>query len=451
MAEEMIARVEEPDGAPRIAVLDILRGLAILGILFMNINDMGASFRAGSDIRHFGWTVIDQQVWWVREVFANGTARCLLEMLFGAGMVILTERAAETAGKWGVMRRYYWRNIVLFAFGMAHMFLLLWGGDILHTYAIAALLVFFARNLRPRWLIMLGLVMATLQFGGGSYMFYADGQRRVQVAAAEAKVATQQPLTKDEQALLKKVTDGKARRAKGKAEQQAEIAKEDADRSSTTQRWVTEQINMSAERFFSFGEIFGIWEAASLMLIGAALFKLGILQGRRTWLYYLGLTVIAYAIGGTARFIGAGEQMRFDDLPKTIWVTNEIARIAMTLGHLALVNLLAKMALGRWLLKPFVAAGRTALTIYVLQTLICLWLLYPPFALGLYGEGGWAVLMATAVAINLVLLVLANWWIKHFSIAPVEWAWRSIVEFRLLPWRAKPREASPPPVTIATT
>ncbi|WP_066796150.1 DUF418 domain-containing protein [Sphingomonas soli] len=434
---DMIARADEPDGAPRIAVLDILRGLAILGILFMNINDMGASFRAGSDIRHFGWTLVDQQVWWVREVFANGTARCLLEMLFGAGMVILTERGAQKAGKWTVMRRYYVRNLVLFAFGMAHMFLLLWGGDILHTYAIAALLVFFARNLRPRWLITMGLVMALLQLGGGGYMLYADGQKREQIAAVEAKVAAHQALTKDEQALLTKKAESQAKRAKAQAEHKAELAREDADRSSTTERWVAEQTRMSAERFFGLGEVFAIWEAASVMLIGAALFKLGILQGRRSWYFYLGLGVVAYAIGGTARFVGANEMMRFDDLPKTIWATQEVARIAMTLGHVALVNLLVKSAAGAWLMRPFVAAGRTALTIYVLQTLICLWVLYPPFALGLYGQSGWAAMMATAVGINLALLLLANWWINRFTIAPIEWLWRSIVDWRFLPWRAK--------------
>ena len=448
MAEEVIARADEPDGAPRIAVLDILRGLAILGILFMNINDMGASFRAGNDIRHFGWTQIDQVAWWLREVFANGTARCLLEMLFGAGMVILTERAARTADKWAVMRRYYVRNLVLLVFGLLHMFLLLWGGDILHTYALAALVVFWARNWRPRWLITAGLVMAMLQLGAGGYFgYYSSVHQQAQIAAAQAKVAAHQPVTKVEKDLLTKDAENKVKRAKRDAENKAELAKEDADRSTTTVRWVNEQVRMSAERLFGFGEIFAVWESASLMLIGAALFKLGILQGRRSWGFYWVFTLASYAIGGSLRVIGAFEQMQFDNAPKTIWATQEIARQAMTLGHVGLVNLMVMTVLGAKLLQPLVAAGRTALTIYVLQTIICLWILYPPFAFGLYGESGWAALMATAVGINLVLLVLANWWLRYFTIAPVEWAWRSIVEERMLPWRAKP-EAQRPLVPI---
>jgi uncharacterized protein len=442
MNQDTIARADEPDGAPRIAVLDILRGIAILGILFMNINDMGASFRAGGEIRHFGWTPIDQIVWAVREVLANGTARCLLEMLFGAGMVILTERAAQSAGKWVVMKRYYVRNLVLWVFGLVHVFVLMWGGDILHTYAIAALVVFWLRNLRPRWLISIGLIMALLQLGlGGYFGVYSTAQQQAQVAQIEAKRAAHQPLTKADNEALARAAKSKARRDKQRAERAAEIAREDKDRSGTAATWFAEQIRMSAERLFGFGEIFAIWEAASVMLIGAALFKLGILQGQRSFRFYLRMTMLSYAIGGGARVVGAIEQMRFDDAPQTIWATQELARQAMTLGHVGLVNLLVMTVVGAKLLRPFVAAGRTALSIYVLQTLICLWVLYPPFALGLYGQSGWAAMMATAVVINLALLVLANWWVKRFSIAPVEWGWRSLVEWRRLPWRQPQRIA----------
>lgn len=118
----------------------------------------------------------------------------------------------------------------------------------------------------------------------------------------------------------------------------------------------------------------------------------------------------------------------------------------MTLGHIGLVSLLLKSAGGARLLAPFKAAGRTALTIYIGQTLICLWLLYPPFALGLYGKTGWAGLMATAFAVDALLLYAANIWVRHYRIAPVEWAWRSLVEWRRLPIRKRPAVARPEPI-----
>ncbi|WP_447412438.1 hypothetical protein, partial [Clostridium perfringens] len=84
---------------------------------------------SGGDVRHLGWTPADQIAWLLREVLADGTARCLLEMLFGAGMLILTDRIARGAeGRWAVLRRYGWRNLVLWVFGIAHMFVLMWPG-----------------------------------------------------------------------------------------------------------------------------------------------------------------------------------------------------------------------------------------------------------------------------------------------------------------------------------
>lgn len=436
----------EPDGAPRLAVLDILRGIAILGILFMNINDMGASLWASfDDVRHLGWGQGDQIAWWLREIFANGTARCLLEMLFGAGMVILTSRVADGVSGWRIMGRYYMRNIVLFLFGCVHIFILLWPGDILHTYGLAALVAFLFRRLRPGWLIAIGLSLALLQLGGGSYGYYQASTVPAQVAQIEAKQAAGAALTAADKKLLKDNVDRKARRAKNKAESKADIAAEDKARSAATgdfMSWAGAAWAVIIKLESQFLEIAFVWEAAGTMLIGAALFKMGILQGKRSPRFYGWLTFIAYAIGLSMRAVGAYEQTLFiDGVPKTIWATQEIARILTTLGHIGLVNLLVMSAGGAAFLRPFVAAGRTALSVYIAQTLICLWVLYPPFMLGLYGKMTWGPLMLTALVVNLLLLWLANIWVKHFDIAPVEWAWRSIIEGRALPWRK--RRAAP--------
>ena len=452
MTQEIGISAAEPDGAPRIAVMDILRGIAILGILFMNINDMGQSLYASSDdIRHLGWSLGDQIAWWLREVLANGTARCLLEMLFGVGMVILTDRFATAASGWAVLRRYYVRNIVLFLFGVIHMYILLWPGDILHSYGLAALVAVFARSWRPRWLLVLGLSLATFQLlAGGYFGYYQSVTKKAEVAAIEQRVQAGEKISPADRKLLKKAAQNKAERAKDKKESIAQIAAEDKGRSADTWSWVKTQIDVSHDRFPAFMEIFVMWEAAGTMLIGAALFKLGIIQGRRSRRYYLVMTLIAYGIAIPLRTIGAWEQASFSPGPHLFWVTYETARLLMTFGHIGLVHVIIGSAVGLRVLRPFEAAGKTALSVYVAQTLITLWVLFPPFGFHLYGKLTWGPLMLTALAINLVLLVLANIYMRYLNIGPVEWAWRSIIERQALPWRkgARPLKQRVIPVAV---
>ncbi|CAN5281663.1 DUF418 domain-containing protein [soil metagenome] len=432
----------EPDGAPRIAVLDILRGIAILGILFMNINDMGQSlFASFDDVRHLGWSATDQVAWACREVFANGTARCLLEMLFGAGMVILTTRAAEAAGHIQVLGRYYARNLILLGFGLVHVFILLWPGDILHSYGIAALLAFLFARLPGRWLVVLGLNMAILIALGGVNDIVTANRNRSAVAAVQARQHDGASFTAADRKTLAAAQARAAKRAKAERESRRRVTDEDAGRRGTFASWAAAQWHTFLVIEGWGLELLIVWEAASTMLIGAGLYKLGVLQGTRSPRFYAGLTLLAYAIGIGLRSDAAWHVMQFDRAPNLDWATNEIARLATTLGHVGLVNWLVTTTLGARLLRPFAAAGRTALTLYIAQTLICLWLLFPPFALALYGKLTWGPLMATAFIIDALLLWAANVYVRHYDIAPVEWAWRSLVEGRRLPWRRQ-RNAS---------
>ncbi|QQV76077.1 DUF418 domain-containing protein [Sphingomonas aliaeris] len=463
MADVTMTTAMEPDGAPRLAGLDILRGVAILGILFMNINDMGGSLWASfDDPRHLGWSQADQVAWWLRDVLASGTARCLLEMLFGVGMVILTDRAANALrasadeadspggmlrflfGDWAVMRGYYARNLVLWLFGLIHLFILLWPGDILHTYGIAALIALLFRRLGPKTLLGLGMLMALAQLFGAGFNLHQAQTRLAQVEQLQGRIAHKQKLTKDEAKQVAKTVERKKERAKDKAETAKRVAREDKARGSDTATFATWADSAWTSTLFIWGvndgigdgmmlEPLFIWEAFSSMLIGAALFKWGVIQGRRSRAFYRNTMVVAYAIGLSGRAYIAFVVMRFDDYPYLIYAVGEVARLATTLGHISAVYLLLGTAWGVKLLKPFEAAGRTALTIYIAQTIICLWVLYPPWALGLYGQQGWMALMLTAVAVNAVLLVWANWYVRHYAIAPVEWAWRSLIARRLLP------------------
>ena len=334
MSELTMTTAAEPDGAPRIAVLDILRGVAILGILFMNINDMGNSLYASfDDIRHLGWSATDQVAWWLREVLANGTARCLLEMLFGAGMVILTERVATRAGEWVVLRRYYARNLILFAFGLVHIFILLWPGDILHTYGLAALVAVLFRRLRARWLLLIGLVLALMQVVGVGVNVEMVRYNQTAYPQVIAKQQAHQPLTKADKAVIKAHDERAKSRAKNDLKSRQDIAAEDTARTGTFMTWAAMQWHVIIE-IESYGlEALWVWEAASLMLIGAALFKLGILQGARSRRFYGWMVLAGYGVGIPLRVWGAFAMTAPEGTgPHIAPAFSEIAREAMTLG-----------------------------------------------------------------------------------------------------------------------
>ncbi|SOB87708.1 uncharacterized protein SAMN06297144_2844 [Sphingomonas guangdongensis] len=470
MTSTSMTTAAEPDGAPRVASLDILRGIAILGILFMNINAMGGAMESGwEDLWRYGHSRADEVAYFLRMTLADGTARCLLEMLFGAGMVILTDRAAaaaEASGRSGrlwrighrlfgplaVLRAYYWRNFVLFLFGVAHIFILLWAGDILHTYGFAAMIAVLFRKLGPKMLLALGLTMALLQLGGGAYSYVDRTAELQQVAAIEAKQKAGTALTAPERKMLADVKDRKVKRDKREADANARMAKEDVARSAETGTflsWAGAAWSITGFIQAKGLEILFVWEAAATMLVGAALFRWGVLQGARSSRFYIITLILAYGFGLSTRGIGAVEEIIGHVGPSITWATMEVARLATTLGHVALVHLLLRTVAGTRALKPFEAAGRTALSVYIAQTMVCLWVLYPPFMLGLYGQQGWAAWMLTALAVNAALLWGANVWVRHYSIAPVEWAWRSIVAWRRLPFRRRDVPSVGPAVPAA--
>ena len=106
-----------------------------------------------------GDTLSNRASWMVNQVFFNSKMMSLFSMLFGAGLVLMDERARERgASLWGV---YYRRTLWLLVFGLAHAYLI-WWGDILYFYAACGLVLFFFRRLSANWLVGLGLVLLAI-------------------------------------------------------------------------------------------------------------------------------------------------------------------------------------------------------------------------------------------------------------------------------------------------
>lgn len=147
----------------RIILLDSLRGLALLGILLMNIPYMGLpepSFDNPTLNDEMG--TINEKVWWLVNWIPEGTQRAIFSMLFGAGiMLFITRLEKRTEGVWPAeyfIRRQLW----LLVFGLINAFVLLWPGDILFQYSIIGIVAFVFRRMAVKGLLIAAAVCMLL-------------------------------------------------------------------------------------------------------------------------------------------------------------------------------------------------------------------------------------------------------------------------------------------------
>jgi uncharacterized protein len=140
----------------RIEALDFVRGVALCGILLMNITGFGLPDAYTNPQNAGGATGINLTTWVITEIGFEGTQRALFSMLFGASVILLTSRLEEQ-GRTDVADIYLRRNLWLVGFGMVNAFLLVWHGDILFTYGVVALFLFVFRKMAARWLLVIGI------------------------------------------------------------------------------------------------------------------------------------------------------------------------------------------------------------------------------------------------------------------------------------------------------
>lgn len=422
--------------AERIDILDILRGIAILGIFYMNIPSMAAPIMAPFGA---GGSHADAVAWGVTELFLEGTQRGLLQFLFGAGMMVIAARAMEPDAPVAVADLYYRRNLWLLVFGLFDIFAVLWLGDILFIYALAALALFPFRRVAPRWLLLLGLTFAGWTAINGAVEYADRADLTARIAVARTHQAAHQPLTQVDRDALARADRQAARRQPDRAgiaaQEKARAAGPLAYARWTWTSWYGYVANDGQLAHW-------VVEAFCAMLIGVALWKWRITQGGRSARFYLLLMLSTYLVGLVARGIDLGAIIRQQTTPKSLWITEEFARLAVTVGHLAAINLLAKARGGRALLAPFKAAGRTAFSLYFLTSLLGIWLIFAPWGFGWFGRYGPAGQTAIATGVIAVLLVVANIWVRFFANGPLEWLWRSLSYGRRQPFRIR-REMPP--------
>ncbi len=410
---ETVARIARSE---RIAQLDILRGLAILLILLMNIAYMADWQDPDYFPPRLGWTTIDQGAWWLHQML-DGTQRGLLELLFGAGVLIMARTAMTPDGPVAVADLHYRRNLWLAAFGVAHGLVLLWPGDILLSYGCAALLVFPFRTLPVRKLLIIGISMSVVL----CLWNVADYADRIDLAA--------------------RVAAGDPTAAKAWAKAITEVSPADPGMIAGAMNFPSLAAWAGFGQFLwvivQFTEIGIFWEnwaeAFATMLIGMALLKTGMLQGKASARTYWWLMVLGYGIGLAVRTQAYWTELDFSPQPRIGMFTHSFMRLPITIGHVGAVSLLLRTRAGFDLLKACAATGKMPLTTYMGASIIGGLMFSPLF--GLWGRFSFGALAGIAFAIMALQLAGANLWLCAFATGPLEWLWKSLAYNQRQPFR----------------
>jgi uncharacterized protein len=372
----------------RIRSLDFIRGLAIFGILLINIQSFAMPRAARIVPTAYGsLSGANGVVWAASYVLADGKFLTIFTLLFGAGIALFVGGKADTDA---AITLHYRRTFWLLVVGGVHAYLL-WAGDILVVYGVTAALVVWAVRWPPRRLAAVGLAAFAVPLA-------------VSVAAA---LTTDLGATRS----LSGFVETELRVYRGSYADQLRYRVGVAFRQHTT-------------RYL--GRIG--WRLGGLMLLGMALYKKGVLTDDRPSADYRRLAAGAGGIGLALSAAAAAVLVTFEFSAGAVrWrtVLNYAASLPLAVGYVAGFTLVHRRFAGSVVVALVRGVGRTALSNYLFQTVL-LTPVFFGFGLGLYGTVS-RVEQLGVVCLVWVLQTGLTWaWLRRFEYGPLEWAWRSL-------------------------
>jgi uncharacterized protein len=376
----------------RIQALDVARGFAMLGILLINIY----SFALPEVMRvnpllmaEASW--LDRVIWNLLHIFADTKFLTMLTLVFGASLWLFAHKHGDDPTLANELQ--FRRSIWLLVFGLLHSYLI-WDGDILFTYAVCALIAWQWRFWSDRRLLTIGIVLLLFFLGILNLLLgFIPG-------VMDGIVESQTPEMIAEEIALHQ------------------------------QGWfaiASERARSAME--LQIGVIFTGWASLAVMLIGMVLARHGLLSLQVdakicrhliTATFVSGLMLVAMGLERSIQHefavsyvYGWGYELHF-------WGST-----LMGIAYLLMIICWCNSGRGIVLQRVFASVGRMALSIYIMQSLICT-LLFNGYGLGLYGQLSLAQIMLVIICIWILQCAFACWWLARFHTGPLEWLWRKL-------------------------
>ncbi|WP_375583191.1 DUF418 domain-containing protein [Cyclobacterium xiamenense] len=389
----------------RIQSLDLLRGIAVLGILLMNIQSFSMPGAAYLNPTAYGnLEGVNHWVWVLSHLFADQKFMTLFSILFGAGILLVSERAKRKSQS--PLGFHFSRNFWLLIIGLVHAYLI-WYGDILVIYALCSFLVVWLRNKPPRTLLAIGLIVLCIPTLIN--LFFSASLQFMPPDVLEELRLDWHP---SEEMLLAELAEVRGSLA-GLLAHNAHAAWE-----------------MHTFVFF----VLFLWRVSGLMLIGMALYGWGILTASRSASFYKKGMLLGFSIGfpitvyGMFQNFQAGWQMEYSMFTGSAY--NYWGSLGLSYGYLCAVMLWSKSTASAEIKSRFAAVGQMALTNYVAQSIIG-GIIFYGVGLGLFGQADRLTQLGITLGIWALQFSWSKPWLNSFRFGPLEWTWRSLTYRKL--------------------
>ncbi|MBN2411227.1 DUF418 domain-containing protein [candidate division KSB1 bacterium] len=420
----------------RLQSLDILRGLAILGILVINIEFFAQPLaKLINPALSNNFSGFNYYIWLIKEFVFSGKFWSIFAILFGAGAYLLITRAEEKGKAAGIADIYYRRLFWLLFFALVHAYLI-WNGDILYDYAIVGLFLYPLRKLSVRTLFIAVLILLILYTLRPYIDYKNDIAMYNQVVELTEIKNTGKELTEEQQSILDKWEKKKSFNNPDHEtlQKNIEIVSKGTyfEIIDFNKDWVQE---MHTIWFYNKGFLRTLMK----MILGMALIKSGILLANLKNKIYLLMIVFGYLIGFPLAIFRTQYLFahNFSLLSRDfVFITWEAEVTFVALGHIGLICLFCKFNILNWLKKSLSAVGRMAFTNYIMQSLIGTFLFYS-YGFGLFGTMDKAEQLWVVAAIWIFQLIASPIWLRYFRFGPLEWGWRSLTYWKRQPMIAR--------------
>jgi uncharacterized protein len=393
---------EKPNNGGRIGVIDAVRGFAILGILFANIQSWsGYKFIPLETIEQLPYFDLDSlfntlQLWVI-----DGKFYAMFSMLFGVGFGLQYSKYEADEARF--LPTYRRRQLFLLLFGVIHA--LIWSGDILVLYALLAFVMIELRRVPNPWLLPLALGLLAFFLVPQAIHLLLYGP----VEAAPALAHKTYPDVSPQEIVAAFGSGGLA-----------------------------EAFSMNLHnlywRWLDFIPNGRISRVLGIFMLGYYLARTGYFSGRASSWKLLGIYLIMGLVMTRAAIALDGELTEWASDWRD-WFAKSLAVASqgfLAMFYTSVLAILYNSSLLNPVLYPLTLVGRMAFTSYLSQTLIGILIFYG-IGFGYFGQLGLAQLWALALIIYAFQVLLASLWLRYFRQGPVEWVWRCLTAGKYSP------------------